>query len=227
MKPARRRRKKTEPTEGHAAEAQRPNLLRGEHLPPSPSQNRSRAKREALMRAALELFARDGFEATSIEGIAKRATTAVGGFYQHFRSKRQLLLVLMNDLIVKLERVDMQPQATDLRSAIEAVLSAGLATDLAYAGAYRAWREASLSDKRLAALDAQVRAWTASRLSAVFIALQRLPNARHGFDASLFAGVMDRLFWELLGTNLATDSRLVATLAHIIYHSLLVDDSKN
>jgi AcrR family transcriptional regulator len=191
-----------------------------------PAQRRSRDKREALLRAALVLFGRDGFEATAIGAIARRAGTAVGGFYQHFRSKRQLLLVLMNDLLQKLERVDMRPAADSLRGAIESVLKAGLATDLAYAGAYRAWREAKLSDRRLAALDDQIRAWTTARLGSAFAALQQLPGARRGVDVALFAVLMDRLFWDLLGTSMRADSRLIGALTEIIVRTLFEDAAR-
>jgi AcrR family transcriptional regulator len=206
-----------------AAAAERPNLLIGEKLPPMPAQSRSRDKRDALLRAALELFGHDGFEATAIGAIAQRAGTAVGAFYQHFRSKRQLLLVLMNDLLQKLERVDMRPEADTLRDAIESVLRAGLTTDLAYAGAYRAWREARLSDRRLAALDEQIRAWTTNRLRNAFTALHQLPGARRDVDAALFAALMDRLFWDLLGTNMLTDSRLIGAITEIIVYTLFED----
>ena len=204
---------------------ERPNLLRDERVPPAPIQKRSRTRRERLMRAALELFARDGFEAASIGEIAKRAGTAVGGFYQYFSSKRQLLLVLMNDLLAKLEVIDMRPQTSDLRGAIETVLRAGLTTDLVYAGAYRAWREAAMSDKTLAALHFKVRSWTSSRLHSVFAAIQQLPNARQDVDVALFASLMDRLFWDLLGTSLINESRLIDTLADTIYHALIADRS--
>ena len=199
--------------------ASRPNLLAREDLTPLPSQERSRNKRDALLRAGVELFGRHGYEATAIGAIAGRAGIAVGGFYQHFRSKRQLLLVLMNELLQKLEQIDM-PKADSLKGAIENVLRAGLATDLAYAGAYRAWREATASDPHLTALDGRMRAWTTGRLHAVFDLLQNAPGARHGVDISLLAALMDRLFWDLLGSELSSNPRLVETLAHIIYHSL-------
>src|SRR5215469_16691872 len=206
-----------------AASAERPNLLVGESLPPKPAQRRSREKREALLRAALELFGRGGFEATAIGAIARGAGTAVGGFYQHFRSKRELLLVLMDDLLQKLQRIDLQPAADSLRGTIEAALRAGLATDLAYAGAYRAWREARLSDRRLAALDEQIRGWTTARLHGAFIALQQVPGARREVDVALFAALMDRLFWDLLGTSMLADSRLIGALAQIIVYTLYED----
>ena len=201
----------------------RPDLLSGEHLARMPLQQRSRLKREALLQAAVELFQRNGYEATAIGDIARHAGTAIGGFYQYFRSKRQLLLVLMNEFLQRLAQIDMQPRAVDLKGGIESVLSAGLATDLAYAGAYRAWREAQLSDRQLAALDERVREWTTGRLRAVFSRLQQLPGARRDLDVSLFATVMDRLFWDLLGSHLESQSRLVETLGHVVYHALFAD----
>jgi AcrR family transcriptional regulator len=203
----------------------RPDLLGREKLARVPSQRRSRIKREALLRAGVELFERHGYEATAIGDIVGRAQTSVRGFYQYFRSKRQLLLVLMNELLQKLEHIDMQPSGEgDLRSAIESVLRAGLSTDLAYAGAYRAWREAMLSDAQLAALDERVRAWTTGRLRAIFEMLAQLPGGRRGVDIPLFAALMDRLFWDLLASTLRSNPRVVETLGHIIYYSLL-DDS--
>src|SRR5207244_387551 len=74
----------------------RPDVLAGQQLPPAPQQERSRRKRDALLQSALALFAERGYEQTSIEDIAHQAGVAVGGFYQHFTSKRQILLVLMD-----------------------------------------------------------------------------------------------------------------------------------
>ena len=209
----------TEPTT-----PRRPDLLTREKLGRMPSQQRSRARRDALMQAALELFGRNGYEATAVGDIAARAHTSIGAFYQYFRSKRQILLVLMNELLAKLEHIEMRPQgAVDLRGGIESVLRAGLATDLAYAGAYGAWREAMLSDRELAALDAQVRAWTTARLREVFAMLAQLPGARVGVDVALFAAVMDRLFWDLLASALRSDPRLIEVIGHTIYSSLFHD----
>jgi AcrR family transcriptional regulator len=188
-----------------------------------PAQARSRGKRAALLKAGVELFERNGYEATSIGAIARRAQVAVGGFYQYFRSKRQLLLVLMNELLQKLEQIDMQPSEGLLRDRIESVLRAGVTADLAYAGVYRAWKEAILANPKLAALDERVRAWTTARLGLVFGRLAQLPGARTGADVYLFAALMDRLFWDLLGAKLESTSRVVEVLGHVIYHSLFRD----
>src|SRR5215471_5368697 len=96
---------------GQKVLTRRPNLLAGEDLPPAPVQERSLEKRARLKAAALALFGERGYEGAAIEEIASRAGLAVGGFYQHFRSKRQLLLALMDELLEKLSRLDLRPGA--------------------------------------------------------------------------------------------------------------------
>jgi AcrR family transcriptional regulator len=93
----------------------RPDLLSVEALPPQPQQERSRRTRAALLTAALDLFAQYGYELTSISEIAARAGVGAGTLYQHFRSKRQLLLVLMNNLLEELEALNLELGATAIR----------------------------------------------------------------------------------------------------------------
>ena len=128
----------------------RPNLLTGENLPADPRQKRSLEKRAQLKAAGLAVFAEKGFEGASIDDIARRAKLAVGGFYQHFRSKRQLLLVLTDELLERLSRLDLRPQTiADTRTALRELLARAFSHDLHYLGAYRAWRKAVLSDADL------------------------------------------------------------------------------
>jgi len=83
--------------------------------------------------------------------IARRAGLAVGGFYQHYHSKRQLLLALMDELLEGLSQLHLRPQAAgDVRAGLRQLLSGAFSRDLRYLGAYRAWQEAALSDPGLA-----------------------------------------------------------------------------
>jgi AcrR family transcriptional regulator len=121
-----------------------------ETSPPLPCQERSREKRAQLLAAALALFAEKGYQATSVDAVAQRAGVAVGSFYQHFRNKRQLLLVLVDQLLEGLERLDLRPKgASGIRAGLRSLLRGAFSQDLAYAGAYRAWREAVLLDPSL------------------------------------------------------------------------------
>jgi AcrR family transcriptional regulator len=207
----------------------RPQLLTGEDLPPQPRQKRSLEKRERLNAAALAVFAEKGFERASIEEIARRADLAVGGFYQHYRSKRQLLLALMDELLDKLSRLELRPKAgsPDVLAALRELLSGAFSADLRYLGAYRAWQEAALSDPDLAAKQQQIHTWTTARIQKVFELLHQLPNARPAVDIATLARVMDSFFWGLLAQAAQMKklelSRWINTSAHLIYHAIIGD----
>lgn len=206
----------------------RPDLLAGEDLPSDPRQQRSVDKRERLKEAGLGLFGEKGYESTSIEAIAQRANLAVGSFYQHYRSKRQLLLALMDELLEKLSRLEFRAEAAaDTRSVIRGLLSRSFAHDLRYLGAYRAWQEATLTDAGLARKQRQIHAWTTARVAAVFEKLAQLPGARKGLDLPGLARGMDALFWSLLGQAVrmpkAELERWVESCTHLIYHALFTD----
>lgn len=208
----------------------RPNLLSGEDLPPEPVQKRSLEKRARLKAAALALFADKGYEATSIENIAQRARLAIGSYYQHYRSKRQLLLALMDELLEKLGRLDLKPGGgRDVRGGLRALLAHAFSHDLRYLGAYRAWQEAALSDPDLARKQKQIHAWTTGRIEGLFKFLQQLPGARPGVDIPALAYVMDNFFWSLLAQAAGMGKRelnqWIDTSTHLIYHALFKDSA--
>ncbi len=206
----------------------RPNLLAGEKFPAAPLQKRSLDKRARLKAAGLALFGEKGYENTSIEEIARRAALAVGSFYQHFGSKRQLLLALMDELLEKLSQLNLQPQAaTDVRAGLRGLLSRAFSHDLGYLGAYRAWQEAALSDPALVKKQREIHNWTTGRVLRVFQFLQTLPGARQGVDIPGLARAMDTFFWSLLAQagqlRRAELDQWIDSATHLIYHAMFTD----
>lgn len=63
----------------------------------TPLQERSIETRQTILATALELFARNGYEATSVRQICLLADVSKGGFYYHFHSKQELFLELLNN----------------------------------------------------------------------------------------------------------------------------------
>src|SRR5213594_3168576 len=55
--------------------------------------------RKALLRAAIDCFARLGYQGTSIDRIARDAGVTKGAVYYHFRDKEQLLFEAVKDRI--------------------------------------------------------------------------------------------------------------------------------
>lgn len=210
---------------------ERPHLLDCEDLLPEPRQKRSQAKRARLKLAALALFAEKGYEGTSVDDIVRRANVAMGSFYQHYRSKRQLLLALMEELLEHLSRLQLRPKdTTDLKSGLREFLARAFSTDLRYLGAYRAWQEVALSDSELAEKQKQIHEWTSARVLAFFRALQQLPGARSGVDVASLARVMDSFFWNLLSQAPRLSStelkEWISAATHLIYHALFRDDQQ-
>ena len=56
------------------------------------------ARREQLLEVALEVFARAGYHATSMNEVAEAAGVTKPVLYQHFESKRELYQALLDDV---------------------------------------------------------------------------------------------------------------------------------
>ena len=52
--------------------------------------------REHILKAAIDLFSRKGFENTSVESITRRAKIAKGTFYNFFEKKEDVLLYFLD-----------------------------------------------------------------------------------------------------------------------------------
>lgn len=199
-----------------------PQLVASEELLPEPQQARSIAKRRRILDAARESFAVKGYDATSIEDITSRAGTALGAFYTCFRSKRQVLIVLMNELLQRLENTKLEPHG-ELRDFLLRLFD----TDLEYFGVIRAWHEATLTDPELAAMRAEVEAWTEERILRLFRLMAESPRARPLRDLSVFARMMDRHFWSLLARAGTLTKRAfvreITAAADVITHYFLRD----
>ena len=74
------------------------------------------SKKQLIMEKSLELFARQGFEATTVQQITEYCGISKGAFYLSFKSKDELILALIDhfmheilsdiDYIVKNTNID-------------------------------------------------------------------------------------------------------------------------
>jgi TetR/AcrR family fatty acid metabolism transcriptional regulator len=82
-------------------------------------------KRERILRAAVRVFAKNGFYATRVSDVAKAAGVADGTIYLYFKSKDELLLSLFEDRVeallsfMKLELPKQKDAPAKLRRVIE------------------------------------------------------------------------------------------------------------
>ncbi|MFT4413273.1 TetR/AcrR family transcriptional regulator [Fredinandcohnia humi] len=59
-------------------------------------------KRQLIMEKALELFAKQGFEATSVQQITEQCGISKGAFYLSFKSKDELILALIDHFMAQI-----------------------------------------------------------------------------------------------------------------------------
>ncbi len=98
--------------------------------------SRREANRESLRReildAARPLFVRDGFQATSIRGIAEKAGCSTGILYHYFADKQAIVAELVSETFIVLRarlnaiREDRSPIHDRLRRSLHAYIAFGL-----------------------------------------------------------------------------------------------------
>jgi len=108
--------------------------------------------RSRVLEAAVDLFADQGYDGTSVAQVIAKAGVAKGGFYHHFASKEELLYEVYGDLIgEQLRRMDgilarREPTAATLRALIVDLVET---TAASARPALVFWRELSrLGDER-------------------------------------------------------------------------------
>lgn len=77
-----------------------------------PGETRSERKRNHILAAARDVFAREGFSHAGMEHVARRATVSTATLYAYFPSKAELFRVVVEDSIADMaERVRSSAQA--------------------------------------------------------------------------------------------------------------------
>ncbi len=66
-----------------------------------PVQRRPKDVRRRLLDAAMDVFAREGFHAATLDGVAARAGLTKGAVYSNFAGKRELFLALLEEQVAR------------------------------------------------------------------------------------------------------------------------------
>jgi AcrR family transcriptional regulator len=206
-----------------------PSLRTKERAPAQPRQVRSIEKRRKLLEAGRRLFAAKGYAEVSVAQIAAQAGVAAGGFYLHFASKKQFLVVLMQEFLGRLAGLDLRAAGGggDPETALTGFLTRAFRADADAYGVVRAWREAAFADAELGRMESEIQEWTDARVLAVFRQLSRLPGARRDRDLPAFARMINRHFWSLLARGAVVSrrdlEREIRVAADAIRHYLFRD----
>jgi AcrR family transcriptional regulator len=152
-----------------------------------------RDKRQAILTAARDLFASQGYEETTIAEIARAAGTAVGTVYLYFQNKHDILVDVCLALKAEVARVIRSPEilALPVRQVPRAVIEATFRTsrkNLRFMNTFQVEGQSPGEVARLRASEDEI----ASSLNAYFQYLigqgQLLP-----FDAAAYAELLNNL----------------------------------
>jgi len=66
-------------------------------------QERSQKTRSLIQKAALKLFAKNGFDATGVAEVCKAAGVSKGSFYHHYGAKQDVFIDLLETWVAELE----------------------------------------------------------------------------------------------------------------------------
>ncbi len=145
----------------------------GDQAPSPAPQERGAATRTArgaetrrlLLEAAGQLFAEQGYHATTVPDIVKAAGVGHGTFYEYFGSRHQILLALTQQAI---ESRGNGPrlQSTNLAERIRSEIFWYLAEHVEHLQLWKVWHEASSFDAELAATRRAERARRVERVGA-------------------------------------------------------------
>ncbi len=93
---------------------------------PETTREDTRTKRRAILDAATELFARQGYENTTIADIARASSMAVGTVYLYFHNKHEIYSSVSIDWVESIARVLQDPAilALPIRQVPRAVIEA-------------------------------------------------------------------------------------------------------
>jgi AcrR family transcriptional regulator len=186
------------------------------------------ATESLLLSSARTLFATRGYHATSIRDVTNQAGIAVGAFYTHFKSKRDLLVALMQEMVDRIALIDLRPPAAMIRQlAVRAHFQELFRNDDHAFAVVRAWQEAVLTDSSLSSLDADILRWTERNIRTLLQHLLGCPNTRGDRDVEGVATVIATSVWTLLARSSAMPQeefdRQIGTISDMLYHYVFRD----
>jgi AcrR family transcriptional regulator len=152
-----------------------------------------RDKRQAILSAARDLFARQGYEETTIAEIARDAGMAVGTVYLYFQNKHDILVDVCVALKAEVARVIQSPDllALPLQEVPRAVIEATFRTsrkNLRFMNSFQVEGQSPAEVARLRATEDEI----TSSLNAYFqhlLAEGQLPP----FDTAAYAELLNQL----------------------------------
>jgi AcrR family transcriptional regulator len=198
-------------------------------LPPAPPTPKGRRTQETLIRAAREVFSRDGFVDARIADIADVAGVAHGTFYSYFESKEQIFRAVIHEL--ELDLAKSRPHSNDNLPPAARIDEANRHYLHAYrenAALFATLEQAATLNQELRLLRKEGRSLLVSRSARAIAHWQEAGLADPALDARYAANALGNMVdrfayvWFVLGEDFE-EEKAVSTLTRLWVQALGLD----
>jgi len=110
------------------------------------------ATRERILAAAIELFARDGYDKTGIRQLGAHLDMTSASLYYHFHNKEEILAALANDMCAKIEQIQATKPKQVLADYLD-VVCANMSTMAVLESSMAALRTLDVAERMLLAMN--------------------------------------------------------------------------
>ena len=114
-----------------------------------------KAKKSVILQAAAAVFAEQGYQAATMDGVAERAGIGKGTVYEYFRSKQDLFFAVFDDYIASMEAGARHSAAVpggtaseQIQQAMHAVLAMGMEARDLFPLVFEFWAASASPDRQ-------------------------------------------------------------------------------
>lgn len=158
-------------------------------------------KRQRILQVAREEFAKNGFENTSIQQIAKKSGISVGSVYKYFDNKEQFFTYIVQDGLSSLEDLLMKlaPAEEDILLKAEKIIRSLLKFSKEQPELIQLYCALTTGDNSefLDELSQRIEAVTASVYTQTISIAQETGEVRKDINPAMFAFLLDNVFMML------------------------------
>ncbi len=158
-------------------------------------------KRDRIVRVAIEEFANNGFENTSIQQIAKKSGISVGSVYKYFDNKETLFTMVVQQGLSSLEELLMglADSPEDIIIKAETIIRALLDFSREQPELIKLYCQLTTSDNSeiISGFSQRIEAMTASIYTVAINEAQKTGDVRDDINPAFFAFLLDNIFMML------------------------------
>lgn len=158
-------------------------------------------KRDRILRVAVEEFANNGFENTSIQQIAKKSEISVGSVYKYFENKETLFSMVVCGGLSSLEEllIGLADSSEDILIKAETIIRALLKFSKENPALVKLYCRLTTSDNSefLTGISQHIEAMSASIYTVAISKAQETGDVRSDINPAFFAFLLDNIFMML------------------------------